>query len=69
MYSNLCLLMVRREFNGTFENLSIYSMYVSCTLGPAYNEQFDTQKCAGSSRVLIITKPFDIVVNEMVQAR
>ena len=38
------------------------------TLGPAYNEQFEAQKCAHCSWVLIITEPFNIVVSEMVQA-
>ena len=36
----------------------------SFTLGPAYNEQFDAQKCARSSRVLVVTELLNIAVNE-----
>ena len=32
------------------------NLFTSSTLGPAYNEQFDAQKCAGSSPVLGITE-------------
>ena len=38
------------------------------TLGPAYNEQFGTQKCAHSSRVFVITELSNIVINDMVSA-
>ena len=32
------------------------NLFTSSTLGPACNEQFDAQKCAGSSPVLGITE-------------
>ena len=31
-----------------------------CILGPAYNEQFDAQKCILSSRVLVPSEHFNI---------
>ena len=34
------------------------------TLDPAYNEQFDAQKCVCSGRVLVVTELINIVVNE-----
>ena len=39
------------------------------TLDPAYNEHFNARKSAHCSRVLIVTKLFNIAVNEMVSAR
>ena len=34
------------------------------TLGLAYNEQFDAQKCICSSWVLVVSEHFNIVVND-----
>ena len=39
------------------------------TLGPAYNEHFNAWKSARCSWVLVVTKLFNIVVNEMVSAQ
>ena len=37
---------------------------VPFTQGPAYNEQFDAQKSVCSNRVLVVTKLFNIGVND-----
>ena len=43
--------------------------YSEFTVGSAYNEQFNAQKCPRRSRVLVTSELFNIVVSEMVQAR
>ena len=49
------------------ENLNV-QMESKTTLGPAYNEHFDSYKSAHSSQVLVVTEHFNIVVNEIVSA-
>ena len=39
------------------------------TLGPAYNEHFNSQKSARSNRVLVVTELFNIVVNDRILAQ
>ena len=35
--------------------VSAFAKDLACTLGSAYNEQFDAQKCIRSSRVLVVS--------------
>ena len=51
----------------TMEKLVVPNIFIikqfPSTLGPAYSEQFDAQKCARSSRVLVVTELFNSSVH------
>ena len=48
-----------------FDCLLVIRMICKCTtLGTSYNEQIDAKKTARCSRVLVVTKLFNIVVND-----
>ena len=49
---------------GIIHNFTVNTSYFSYALGFAYDEQFDAQVCARSSRVFIVIELFNIASNE-----